>query len=248
MSDKEEVRWMTYGEFAPDRMFAIPNLQRYYSWDEDQWRALWDDLSILHRRYVAAEAASSAHFTGTLSIVYLNKIQTSTKGSPIKECHIVDGQQRLSTLLLFVLALSRQLGESHPHYVGLKSDFVAFEVKADKKLAMVTRLRLQPEIDEFFQNFLKSSDPEKFDQPVLQRSQALMIAAFKYFMERFESVKQGMADENWEAYLDIWSPMLRGKLAFNVHVLPNAELAGIHFELVRCALLTRSYFFIVQCR
>lgn len=85
--------------------FVVPIYQRTYSWTERQCRQLWDDILRTGRN-----DAIAAHFMG--SIVYVEKglYQVSSQ-SPLL---VIDGQQRLTTVMLIIEALARVLGDSEP--------------------------------------------------------------------------------------------------------------------------------------
>lgn len=85
--------------------FVIPIYQRTYSWTERECRQLWDDILRTGR-----DDAVSTHFVG--SIVYVEKglYQVSSQ-SPLL---VIDGQQRLTTVMLLIEALSRVLGGNEP--------------------------------------------------------------------------------------------------------------------------------------
>ncbi len=85
--------------------FVIPIYQRTYSWIEQQCRQFWDDIMR-----AGSSEAIAAHFIG--SVVYIEKglYQVSSQ-SPLL---VIDGQQRLTTAMLLLEALSRHLGDSEP--------------------------------------------------------------------------------------------------------------------------------------
>jgi len=85
--------------------FVIPIYQRTYSWTRPQCQQLWDDILRAGR-----SDDISAHFIG--SIVYIEKglYQVSSQ-SPLL---VIDGQQRLTTAMLIIEALSRHLGDAEP--------------------------------------------------------------------------------------------------------------------------------------
>src|SRR3972149_6245676 len=85
--------------------FVIPIYQRTYSWTERECRQLWDDIVR-----TGSSDAVSAHFIG--SIVYIEKglYQVSSQ-SPLL---VIDGQQRLTTVMLILEALARHLGGAGP--------------------------------------------------------------------------------------------------------------------------------------
>ena len=85
--------------------FAIPIYQRTYSWTERECRQLWEDILR-----TGSKDAIPAHFTG--SIVYIEKsLYQVTKQEPLL---VIDGQQRLTTVMLILEALARHVGEGEP--------------------------------------------------------------------------------------------------------------------------------------
>jgi uncharacterized protein with ParB-like and HNH nuclease domain/predicted transport protein len=73
--------------------YLIPLYQRTYSWEREQCARLWNDIVNLHNSH------REGHFVG--SIVRID--EDSAAGSTI--AMIIDGQQRLTTLTLLLLAL-----------------------------------------------------------------------------------------------------------------------------------------------
>ncbi len=81
-----------------NRLFRIPDYQLGYAWQQSQLVDFWDDLNNLQMdRY---------HYTGLLSLKSLKSKETVTWGNDLwmvdkgfKPCHIVDGQQRLTTFI-----------------------------------------------------------------------------------------------------------------------------------------------------
>lgn len=97
-----------------NKLFRIPDYQRGYAWQQSQLVDFWDDLANLQdNRY---------HYTGLLSLKNLKSSETKTWGSDLwmvdkgfKACHIVDGQQRLTTFIILIneiVEFSRSLEEN----------------------------------------------------------------------------------------------------------------------------------------
>ena len=85
--------------------FVIPIYQRTYSWTERECRQLWEDILR-----TGDNDAIPAHFTG--SIVYIEKglYQVTSQSSLL----VIDGQQRLTTVMLILEALARHMGGDEP--------------------------------------------------------------------------------------------------------------------------------------
>src|SRR5947208_7701222 len=77
----------------------VPIYQRTYSWTRPECLQLWNDV------VQAAHGDVSAHFIG--SIVYIDTgIYQVSGANAIK---VIDGQQRLTTISLLLLAIARAL-------------------------------------------------------------------------------------------------------------------------------------------
>lgn len=84
-----------------NRLFRIPDYQRGYAWKSEQLCDFWDDLVNLHKdRY---------HYTGLLSLRQLSRTEVASWQNEswliensYKPCHVVDGQQRLTTIIILI--------------------------------------------------------------------------------------------------------------------------------------------------
>lgn len=100
------------------RLFCIPGYQRGYSWEEKHLLQLWNDIKNIGFPH----PIDSNHFTGTLTLNNLsdndlNKLSSENHGYTIQNnkviinskaytpYHLVDGQQRMTTLLILLSIL-----------------------------------------------------------------------------------------------------------------------------------------------
>lgn len=79
------------------REYQIPMFQRKYSWEQEQCETLWDDLIDFHNE----KDKKDKYFLGNIVV---HPIDESEKFS------VIDGQQRLTTLLLLIRALFDNAG------------------------------------------------------------------------------------------------------------------------------------------
>ncbi len=77
------------------KQYVVPLFQRSYTWKKDRWSDLWEDLMGLYH-----SAESREHFIG--SIVTL-PLETNPAG--VLKSLLIDGQQRITTLLLLLSAI-----------------------------------------------------------------------------------------------------------------------------------------------
>lgn len=87
------------------RQLVIPIYQRKYSWSSEQCTQLWDDILR------AGQARAGRHFVG--SIMYV--VDNDAHNAPLR---VIDGQQRLTTLSLLLVAISRALEDGEEPFDG----------------------------------------------------------------------------------------------------------------------------------
>ncbi|MFA6173717.1 MAG: DUF262 domain-containing HNH endonuclease family protein [Kiritimatiellales bacterium] len=104
--------------------YRIPRFQRDYSWTEEEWEDLWMDILGTIK-----SGGEPAHYMGYLVLQSEND----------KVFDVIDGQQRLTTLSLIVLAVLKNLQQ----------------LIADKKNAE----RNQPRLDQIRQTYIGYLDP-----------------------------------------------------------------------------------------
>jgi uncharacterized protein with ParB-like and HNH nuclease domain len=92
-----------------DRIFKIPDYQRGYAWTTKQLKDFWEDVVNL--------PPDRFHYTGLLSLKKVvkpvwkdwNEERWLIEDQGVKPFHIVDGQQRLTTFVIFIQAISELL-------------------------------------------------------------------------------------------------------------------------------------------
>ena len=77
-----------------NKQFLIPVYQRFYSWDIEQCKRLWNDIVEMQRK------GKVGHFVGSIVNIAEQAMPTG-----VQKYMIIDGQQRMTTLTLLLLAL-----------------------------------------------------------------------------------------------------------------------------------------------
>lgn len=93
--------------------FVVPVYQRRYSWGEAQCRQLWTDI------VTAGRHPERMHFTG--SIVWMQEGGIGPDG--VSRCQLIDGQQRLTSVTLLLIALAEYARE-HPENLRFSTDML----------------------------------------------------------------------------------------------------------------------------
>src|SRR6266540_6514949 len=92
-----------------EKQLRVPLYQRTYSWQEAQLRQLWDDV-LDQADGLTTLAPGPTHFLG--SIVLAPSPELGAAG--VMKWVVVDGQQRLTTLMLAMCALRDHLAATDP--------------------------------------------------------------------------------------------------------------------------------------
>lgn len=100
--------YLTFIGVLNHRLFGIPNYQRAYSWGTRQRQDLFGDIKKLGGN----TDKNRHHFMAT--IVCLQTYKTEEVGTDVLErLDVVDGQQRLTTLIILLRAISKKLSNGN---------------------------------------------------------------------------------------------------------------------------------------
>jgi len=87
--------------FEKKMRLEVPLFQRQYIWQkEQQWQPLWEDIERKFYEYIEGRKNAPVHFLGAM---VLDQKQTPT--THVDKRQVIDGQQRLTTLQIFLAAL-----------------------------------------------------------------------------------------------------------------------------------------------
>ncbi len=170
-----ETRLLPFLKKAPQ--FVIPIYQRTYSWTERECRQLWDDILRTGRN-----DAIAAHFVG--SIVYIEEgLFHVSDQSPLL---VIDGQQRLTTVMLILEALARALDGEEP-----VDGFSA------KKLRNYYLLNPLEEGDLGFKLVLTQTDKQSLLALIQQKAQPAESSVritdnFAFFEQRIKAIRDNL--------------------------------------------------------
>lgn len=90
-----------YDLFDRQRRYEVPLYQRQYVWTKDnQWAPLWDDIAD-KAHFVQTREVKSPHFLGAIVTS-----QRQVFGPELNSWEIIDGQQRLTTLQVVLMAFA----------------------------------------------------------------------------------------------------------------------------------------------
>lgn len=201
------------GHLISDRLLAIPDYQRSYSWQAaDEVAELWDDVAT------AIDSDAPEYFLGS--------VVTTTTAS--RRQPVIDGQQRLATVSLFYAAMRDIFtSRSDERAVDVERDFLGKKNMSTR--ALEPRLTLNAEDNDVFQRLIAG----KLDEAVAastQESHRTLCATYRFLRERLEALISGLPAESWQTPLVTWHDYMQlNAKVIEVHV-QNENRAFIIFE------------------
>lgn len=162
--------------------FLIPDYQRPYAWTEEQCQTLWDDLYALA---IPDDDYSQFHDTDEY---FLGSIVTFKNDDG--QLEVIDGQQRLTTLLLLFRALynSYQVNQE-ANAKTIKANLEQciwktdeFENKQEDQLKINSEVATDDAKEEFLK-ILKTGEVNKDDDSQYAKN-------YKFFIEKIDNLKQ----------------------------------------------------------
>ena len=202
------------------KVFRVPDYQRNYAWEKKNWEDFWNDIK-------EGLSTSTEHYWGTITLKSTGEsLYCSEKDIPFNLFEVVDGQQRITTIYLFLLALAN-VGKP-----ALRESFV--------KCGNIYRLELGGLNNQFLKDLVDGKNPSP-----LIKTNRLLKECLEYFENQIHSLNK----------LDELSKYLQNVTFSLEFVVQNQTLAVKAFESLndRGKLLTlldktKSYLMFVSLR
>ncbi|GAB3119841.1 DUF262 domain-containing protein [Streptomyces calidiresistens] len=170
-----------------DKQFQVPLYQRTYSWGGDQLKRLWEDVGELVDQHLSGEVGAP-HFLGS---VVLAPGQIQAGG--VQRWLVVDGQQRLTTLMLAFTALREHLKKTGD---TRGADRVHRQILVNEFHEGLDHYRLLP----------TQADREAYTACVQNRAEAgsgdNIGAAYRFFLGAFAEGREATPDDRWIAAVE----------------------------------------------
>ncbi|MFW6116744.1 MAG: DUF262 domain-containing protein, partial [bacterium] len=212
----------TIDKLFTDRMFRVPDYQRGYAWEQQQCQDILDDLELL--------SEDQEHFFGLL-IMHARSDASGTvvdeKGHSYHLYDIVDGQQRLTTVVLFLDALRREMERFEPLQIlasGLQERFIVTHDMIGRPRPKLTLNR--DTHDFFYTSVLKLG--EGIIGPTI-RSHELLAQASAHF-DAYLDGKRRELGEDYSEWLTAEYLKIIQRLTVVLYTVRSQTDAGVVFE------------------
>ena len=164
---------------ANSRRYAVPPFQRDYAWEEEQWEELWQDLAQMQQ-------SKTQHFMGYLVL------QTEDG----RNFQIIDGQQRITTVSIIVLAVLKKLQSLVDSGIDEEANQQRIEeykrtyVGVFDSVALTTtpKLKLNRHNDRHFRTMV-----ERLEAPVrrkMTKTNRTLNQAFNFFVDKLSPLEK----------------------------------------------------------
>jgi len=146
------------------KQLVIPIYQRTYSWTRTQCQQLWNDIVR-----VATDDTIPAHFVG--SVVYIQ--EGIYHASSTQQMLVIDGQQRLTTVSLLLLALAHTIGDDESYGINKAAIFDYYLFNNLMKGDLRYKIMLTQSDKDTFISLLEEHDdpPQSLSQRVIDNYQ-----------------------------------------------------------------------------
>ena len=181
-TDVLNTRTINYLELIGNgRSYLVPPYQRDYSWSEEQWEDLWNDIADLRTR------PQDHHYLGALVV----------EAKSDREFLVIDGQQRLATLSVLALAVIAKLRTMAETGIDsnanldrgkeIRNRFVG--EKDPASLTESSRLYLNETENAFYQDYLVQLRTPRNPRG-LPRSNRLLWDCFRFFERQLDALEE----------------------------------------------------------
>lgn len=167
----QEIQFIQYIS-GPTKRFVIPVYQRNYDWKIENCKQLYDDLIKVIRNN------RKSHFFGSVVSVY------EPSSARNIEFLVIDGQQRLTTITLLLLAMYNLIQEGKVSYkTPMLNDMIYEQFLVDKYQEKDKRIKLKPIKND------KNAFDKLFDDQDDYILDSNITVNYRYFYDRIQKME-----------------------------------------------------------
>ena len=212
--------YFTLNQLLANRLFRIPHYQRAYSWQSEHRAAMFDDIKKLRNK-----PTGSFHFMATVVGLKREEEKREIATEVYDFIEIVDGQQRITTLVLLLKAIEQKLNSKIPDEKALAQELKKLLIKQDE--ASLILLQTNHDGSRHFTNYLRSGE---HSAPEVAKT----LADYELLSAIDECIT--FVDE-WNKPVELLG-ILKNKLTFVYHEIDNEAAVYTVFETLMIEALT----------
>ena len=222
-----DTKLLSLSEIFNNKIFRIPDFQRGYSWEERQLEDFWEDIQNL--------SPNKIHYIGLLTVEPIKEsdilniekwkddLWLFKKG--LSAYYVIDGQQRLTTLIILLHEILRTFSDDEGINYGQKSEWIdRFLYRSYNSIykSFVFGYEKDNPSDEYFKTKIleqESSTADKYSETLYT---ANLMFAKKYFAKKLKVLNK----ESKESIFD----KVVNRLKFNYYEIDDSLDVYVTFE------------------
>ena len=157
-----------------EKQFRVPIWQRQYTWGTPEHEQLWHDLVEQYDHMAGGGAPIAGHFLGSF---VLSPVDPTASG--VQTFLVIDGQQRLTTLMLVLCALRDSAAEDDPQLVDRFDKLYLINEFQDG----ASRYRLQPTEED------RAAYKARVDRADAAEGRDLITDAYRFYTARIQELR-----------------------------------------------------------
>lgn len=229
-----DVELTKLGDLYPKSVFRIPRYQRGYSWTKKQITDLVEDLEYTLEQRNTEGKHDFTHYFGTVVLQDTGVVEGKTRN--FESYDIIDGQQRLTTVSIFVSCLNEQLEAISPDSIDDES-VPPVEIADENRDEFIVqhgteRITLDSLNDSTFQKIVIQGDPlnNVAVQNLVQRRLKNAKSEVTDWLERHR--EDSSDDQEYYEFLRDLGKVIKNGFELTTYVIDDETEAGRLFEVV----------------
>lgn len=219
-----QPQYLTLAKLLDGRLFRIPEYQRAYSWTRHQREDLFGDISRMH-----AKGASEGHFMA--AVVCLRRGTQILGTDEFHVVDVVDGQQRLTTLIILLRSITLALNRKDKKEAKLAEELgeLLVKIEADELLLLQTN----HDSSHHFATFLRAG---KASSPATAKT-----IADRELLGAIEDCTAFVDEWKQKDGLSSLAALLKNRLFFLLHEIEEEKAVYTVFEVLNSRGLVVSW-------
>lgn len=222
-----DTKLLSLSEIFNNKIFRIPDFQRGYSWEERQLEDFWEDIQNL--------SPNKIHYIGLLTVEPIKEsdIVNIEKWKDdlwlfkkrLSAYYVIDGQQRLTTLIILLHEILRTFSDDEGINYGQKSEWIdRFLYRSYNSIykSFVFGYEKDNPSDEYFKTKILEQESATADKYPETLYTANLMFAKKYFAKKLKVLNK----ESKESIFD----KVVNRLKFNYYEIDDSLDVYVTFE------------------
>ena len=213
--------YFTLNQLLANRLFRIPHYQRAYSWQREHRAAMFNDILQLQNK-----PSDSFHFMATVVGLKRKEEEKEIATELYDFIEIVDGQQRITTLLLLLKAIEQKLNHNVQAEDKLAQELQKLFVKQDESSLIL--LQTNHDRSEYFAKFLRHGKHSSDEEIQTLADRGELTPADRELLSAINECKS-FVDDYWDNRVELLG-ILKNKLTFVYHEIDQEAAVYTVFE------------------